>query len=37
MTHARDMLREMERVHRPEELEMLLTQSYEHGLLGPSA
>jgi CBS domain containing-hemolysin-like protein len=24
----------MERVHRPEELEMLLTQSYEHGLLG---
>jgi CBS domain containing-hemolysin-like protein len=25
---------EMERVHRPEELEMLLTQSYEHGLLG---
>ncbi len=24
---------EMERVHRPEELEMLLTQSYEHGLL----
>jgi CBS domain containing-hemolysin-like protein len=25
---------EMERVHRPEEIEMLLTQSYEHGLLG---
>ncbi len=25
--------REMERVHRPEEIEMLLTQSYEHGLL----
>jgi CBS domain containing-hemolysin-like protein len=24
----------MERVHRPEELEMLLTQSFEHGLLG---
>lgn len=24
---------EMERVHRPEEIEMLLTQSYEHGLL----
>jgi CBS domain containing-hemolysin-like protein len=24
---------EMERVHRPEELEMLLTQTYEHGLL----
>lgn len=25
---------EMERVHRPEEIEMLLTQSYEHGLMG---
>ena len=25
--------REAERVHRPEELEMLLTQTYEHGLL----
>ena len=24
---------EMERVHRPEEIEMLLTQTYEHGLL----
>ncbi len=24
---------EMERVHRPEEIEMLVTQSYEHGLL----
>ncbi len=24
---------ELERVHRPEEIEMLLTQSYEHGLL----
>jgi CBS domain containing-hemolysin-like protein len=24
---------EMERVHRPDEIEMLLTQSYEHGLL----
>ena len=25
--------REMERVHRPEELEMLVTQSYQHGLI----